>query len=134
MWPVGYPVFGPKYGPPAYLDNLATRQLSRWHKPAFGAGDFQPYLVQAGRWLVYVGDGTLAIRDDLMGEPRVLGSTPFFAPAASPGHVWPERFSGAYPGQGRVSVWQVSVRAGRRGPAITLPRRSFLLEPMPACC
>jgi len=131
MWPVvahgEFPTFGPKYGPPAYLDNLATRQLSRRHKPAFGAGDFQPYLVQAGRWLVYVGDGTMAIRDNLMGKPRILGSTPFFAPAASPGHIWLERFSGAYPGQGRVSVWQVSVRTGRHGPAITLPRRSFLL-------
>jgi len=127
MWPIGYPVFGPNYGPPAYLDNLATGQLSRRHKPAFAAGDFQPYLVRVGRWLVYVGGGTMAIRDDLMGKPRVLGSTPFFAPAASPGHVWLERFSGAYPGQGRVSVWQVSVRTGRRGPVITLPRRSFLL-------
>ncbi len=133
MWPVvahgEYPAFGPKYGPPAYLDNLATRQLSRRHKPAFGAGDFMPYLVQAGRWLVYVGGGTMAIRDDLMGKPRVLGRTPFFARAASPGHVWLERFSGADPamGQGRASVWQVSVRTGRRGPVITLPRRSFLL-------
>jgi hypothetical protein len=83
--------------------------------------------VQAGRWLVYVGGGTMAIRDDLTGKPRVLGSTPFFAPAASPGHVWLERFSGAFAFQGRASVWQVSVRTGRRGPAITLPRRSLLL-------
>jgi hypothetical protein len=132
MWPVvahgEYPTFGPHYGPPAYLDNLATRRLWRRHKPAFGAGDFQPYLVQAGRWLVYVGGRTtMAVRDDLRGKPQVLGRTPFFAPAASPGHVWLERFSGAYPGQGRVSVWQVSVRTGRRGPAITLPRRSLLL-------
>jgi hypothetical protein len=58
-----------------------------------------------------------------------LGSTPFFAPATAPGHVWLERFSGADPamGQGRARVWQVSVRTGRRGPVITLPRRSFLL-------
>jgi hypothetical protein len=129
MWPVGYPAFGPDFGPPAYLDDLATGQLSRRHKPTFAGGDFQPYLVRVGRWLVYVGDGTMAIRDDLMGKPRVLGSTPFFAPAASPGHVWLERFSGADPGmgRGRASVWQVSVRTGRRGPVITLPRRSFLL-------
>jgi len=62
MWPVvahgEFPTFGPKYGPPAYLDNLATRQLSRRHKLAFGAGDFQPYLVQADRsWLFYQGPG-----------------------------------------------------------------------------
>jgi hypothetical protein len=83
MWPVGYPAFGPNFGPPAYLDNLATGHLSRRHKLAFAGGDFRPYLVQAGRWLVYAGDGTMAIRDDLTGKPRVLGSTPFFAPAAS---------------------------------------------------
>jgi len=130
MWPVvahgEFPTFGPSE-PPAYLDNLATRQLSRRHKLAFAGGDFQPYLVQAGRWLVYVGDGTMAIRDDLKGKPRMLGRTPFFAPAASPGHVWLERFTGRYAFEGRASVWQVSVRTGRRGPAITLPRRSFLL-------
>ena len=57
----------------------------------------------------------------------MLARTPFFAPAASPGHVWLERFSGRYAFEGRASVWQVSVRTGRRGPAITLPRRSFLL-------
>src|SRR5262245_27220071 len=72
MWPVvphgEFPTFGPKYGPPTYLDNLATRQLSRRHKPPFGAGDFQPYLVQAGRWRVYVGDGTMAISHDLQRE------------------------------------------------------------------
>src|SRR5262249_58917876 len=121
------PTSGRSYGPPASRDNRPTRQLPGRQKPAFGAGDFQPYLVQAGRWLVYVGDGTMASRDNLMGKPRILGSPPFFAPAASPGHIWLERFSGAYPGQGRVSVWQVSVRTGRHGPAITLPRRSFLL-------
>ena len=129
MWPVGYPAFGPTFGPPAYLDDLATGQLTRRHKPAFAGGDFQPYLVRAGRWLVYAGDGTMAIRDDLMGQPQVLGSTPFFAPAATPGHVWLERIRGPDPamGHGRVSVWQVSVRTGRRGPVITLPPRSFLL-------
>jgi len=67
MWPVvahgEYPTFGPHYGPPAYLDNLATRRLWRRHKPAFGAGDFQPYLVQAGRWLVYVGGRTCGCRN-----------------------------------------------------------------------
>jgi hypothetical protein len=129
MWPVGYPAFGPGFGPPAYLDNLSTGRLSRRYKPTFAGGDYRPYLVRAGRWLVYVGDGTMAIRDDLTGTPRVLGSTPFFAPAAAPGHVWLERLSGADPaiGQGRASVWQVSVRTGRRGPVIALPRRTFLL-------
>jgi hypothetical protein len=105
MWPVGYPAFGPHFGPPAYLDDLATGQLSRRHKPTFAGGDFQPYLVRAGRWLVYAGDGTMAIRDDLMGQPRVLGSTPFFAPGPRPA----------------TSGWSVSVAPirpwARAGPA-----------------
>jgi hypothetical protein len=127
MWPVGYPAFGPGFGPPGYLDNLATGHLSLRNKPDFAGGDFRPYLVRAGGWLVYAGDGTMAIRDDLKGKPRVLGSTPFFAPAASPGHVWLERFRGGYLGHGPASVWQVSVRTGRRGPVAVLPRGSLLL-------
>jgi len=95
MWPVGYPAFGPDFGPPAYVDNLSTGHLSLRDKPAFAGGDYQPYLVRTGRWLVYPGgQGTMAIGDDLTGRPRVLGRTPFFAPAASPGRIWLERIRG----------------------------------------
>lgn len=132
LWPVvahgEYPTFGPHQWPPAYVDDLASGRLSRRHKLAFAGGDYRPYLVQAGHWLVYVGGGgAMVIRDSLTGRPRVLGRTPFFAPAASPGHIWLERIHG-YLGPGeRASVWQVSVHTGHRGPVIDLPRDSQLV-------
>jgi hypothetical protein len=132
MWPVGDPAFGPASGPPAYLDDLTSGTLSLvTNRPAFAAGDFQPYLIRVGRWLVFAGSaGTMAIADDLRGRQRVLdGRTEFFAPSATPGQVWLEQFSGAAPlqGQGTVSVWQVSVPGGARGPVLTLPPRSSLV-------
>jgi hypothetical protein len=132
MWPVvaqgEYPAFGPHSWPPAYVDNLATGHLSRRHKLAFAGGDYRPYLVQAGHWLVYVGgQGATAISDDLQGRPRVLGATPFLAPAASPGHIWLERIRGDLGEGGQASVWQVSVRTGHRSPVITLPRNAGLI-------
>ena len=132
MWPVvapgEYPAFGPHSWPPAYVDNLATGHLSRRHKLAFAGGDYRPYLVQAGHWLVYVGgQGATAIGDDLRGRPRVLGATPFLAPAAAPGHIWLERIRGDLGLGGQASVWQVSVRTGHRGPVITLPRNAGLI-------
>jgi hypothetical protein len=128
MWPVGYPAFGPDFGPPAYLDNLSTGHLSLRHKLAFAGGDYSPYLVRTGRWLVYVGrQGTTAISDDLTGRPRVLGRTPFFAPAASPGRVWLERIRGDLGEGGRASVWQEPVRTGHHGRVITLPRDASLV-------
>lgn len=132
MWPVGDPAFGPDSGPPAYLDDLTSGTLSLVaNRPAFTAGDYQPYLIRTGRWLVFAGSGgTMAIGDDLHGRQRVLdGRTEFFAPSATPGQVWLEQFSGADPlqGQGTVSVWQVSVPGGARGPVLTLPPRSSLV-------
>jgi hypothetical protein len=128
MWPVGYPAFGPRLWPPAYLDDLATGRLARRHKLTFAGGDFRPYLVQAGHWLVYVGgSGAMAIRDSLRGRPRVLGGTPFFAPAAATGHIWLERIHGDLGMGGRASIWRVSVRTGHRGPVIALPRNSGLV-------
>jgi hypothetical protein len=128
MWPVGYPAFGPHMWPPAYVDDLATGHLSQRHKLAFAGGDYRPYLVRVGHWLVYVGDrGAMVIRDNLKGRPRALGRTPFFAPAASPGHIWLERIRGDLGEGGRASAWQVSVRTGRRGPVIDLPRNSGLI-------
>ena len=51
----------------------------------------------------------------------------FFAPAASPGHIWLERIYGDLGEGGRASVWQVSVRTAHRGPVISLPRNSSLV-------
>ena len=132
LWPVvahgEYPTFGPHQWPPAYMDDLATGRLSRRHKLAFAGGDFLPYLVRVRHWLVYVGGGgATVIRDSLKGRPRVLGRTPFFAPAASPGHIWLERIRGYFGAGDRASVWQVSVRSGHGGPVIDLPRGSQLV-------
>lgn len=124
MWPVGYPVFGPSGGPPAYVDNLSTGRLSPSPRPAISAGDFQPILITVGRWLVYVGNGTTAIRDDLKGRPRVLAATPFFAPSATPGQVWLSFF----PRVGGERIRSVAVTGGPPGPAITLPRGDSLVE------
>jgi hypothetical protein len=128
MWPVGYPLFTPSGGPPAYLDNLTDGQLVRYQIPGIAGGDFEPYAVSVGRWIVYVGKGTVAIRDDLKGKPRVLGKTPFFAKSAMPGQVWLEYYRGGVLGQGPVSVRPVSVAAGRPGPKIMLPAGASLVE------
>jgi hypothetical protein len=121
-WPVGYPSFGPGGGPPAYVDDLSTGHLSRRQVPGILGCDCQPYLIGVGRWLVYAGSGgTTAISADPKGKPRVLGTTPFFAPAAAPGSVWLIRFGGGDL-EGPVKVQSVPVAGGRPGPVITLPR------------
>ena len=121
MWPAG---FGQCCGPVA-VDNLSTGRLAQSQQPAIGAGDFQPLLAQVGRWLVYVADGvTTAIRDDLTGRPRVLGPTPFFAPAAAPGRVWLFQFR--HGTQGPIRAWTVALSGGPPSPPVTLPASAFL--------
>ena len=121
MWPAG---FGQCCGPVA-VDNLSTRRLAQSQQPAIGAGDFQPLLAQAGRWLVYVGDGVAtAIADDLTGRPRVLGPTPFFAPAAAPGRVWLFQFQHGM--QGPVRAWTVALSGGPPSRPVTLPAGAYL--------
>ncbi len=120
MWPVGYPAFGPWGGPPAYVDDLSTGRLRQSREPAVAVGDYQPLVAQVGRWLAYVGNGAAtAIRDDLSGSPRVLGPTPFFAPAAAPGRVWLFRFRSGT--QGPIRAWTVAVSGGRPSQPVTLP-------------
>jgi hypothetical protein len=123
MWPAGYPAFTPAGGPPGYFDNLSTGRVSQRQNPAISAGDFQPLLITVGRWFVYVGNGTTAIRDDLKGRPRALGTSPFFAPSAAPGHVWLQ-----YQVRRRETVRSVAVTGGPPGPAITLPKGAWLVE------
>jgi hypothetical protein len=121
MWPAG---FGPCCGPVA-VDNLSTGRLAQSQQPAIGAGDFQPLLAQVGRWLVYVGDGVAtAIADDLTGRPRVLGPTPFFAPAAVPGRVWLFQFQHGM--QGPIRAWTVAPSGGRPSRPVTLPAGAYL--------
>ena len=116
MWPAG---IGQCCGPVA-VDDLSTGRLTQSQKPAIGVGDYQPLLAHVGRWFVYVGnDGATAIRDDLTGPPRVLGTTPFFAPAAAPGRVW--LFQARSGLQGPIRAWTVPLSAGRPSRPVTLP-------------
>jgi len=120
MWPAGYPAFGPGGGPPAYVDDLSTGRLTQSQRPAIGAGDYQPLLARVGPWFVYAGNGATVIRDDLTGPPRVLGPTPFFAPAVAPGRVWLFRARNGM--QGPIRAWTVALPAGRRpSRPVTLP-------------
>jgi hypothetical protein len=122
MWPAGS---GACCGPVA-IDNLGTGRLAQSQEPAISVGDYQPLLTHVGRWLVYVGDGATAIRDDLSGNPRVLGPTPFFAPSAIPGHVW--LFRARHGLQGPIRAWQVPVAGGAPSPPVTLPAGAHLLR------
>ena len=121
MWPAG---FGQCCGPVA-VDNLGTGRLAQSQQPAIGVGDYQPLLAQVGRWLVYVGDGVAtAIADDLTGRPRVLGPTPFFAPAAAPGRVW--LFQVQHGVQGPIRAWAVALSGGPPSQPVTLPAGAYL--------
>jgi hypothetical protein len=121
MWPAG---FGQCCGPVA-VDNLSTGRLAQSQQPAIGAGDFQPLLAHVGRWLVYVGGGVAtAIADDLTGRPRVLGPTPFFAPAAAPGRVW--LFQVQHGTQGPIRAWTVALPGGPPSQPVTLPAGAYL--------
>jgi hypothetical protein len=120
FWPAG---FGQCCGATA-VDNLTTRRLTQSQEPDISLGDYQPLLTQVGRWLVYVGDGVTAIRDDLSGKPRVLGRAYSFAPSAEPGHVWLFRVR---PGaQNQIQAWQVPVAGGAPSPPVTLPAGAYL--------
>src|SRR5215472_2720050 len=125
MWPLGRPVFTPAGGPPAYVADLATGHLSRRQVPGIAGCDCLPYLIGAGKRLVYVSrDGTAVILADLAGKPWLLGTTPFFAPAAAPGQVWLVRYrGGGGGGLGRapIRVSPVPVTGGPPGAAVTLP-------------
>jgi hypothetical protein len=121
MWPAA---FGPCCGAVA-IDNLSTRRLAQRGEPAIGLGDFQPLLTHVGSWLVYVSNGTAAIRDDLSGKPHMLGSTPFFAPSATPGHVWLSREI-RHGARNLTQARLVSVTGGPPRPPVTLPAGTLL--------
>jgi hypothetical protein len=113
LWPADGTTWGPNGGPTAYADDLTTGRLVQTSKAAIGAGDYQPLLVRTGDWLVYVGNGTTAIRTSLTGGRRILASTPFFIPAAQPGYVW-------LPGA-RNTIRLAAASGGPPGPPIVLP-------------
>jgi hypothetical protein len=126
LWPVGSPAFTAGGGPPAYLDDLTTGKLAVTGRPAISAGDFQPLLITVGRYLVYVGDGTMVIRGDLRGRPRVLAKTPFFVPSAVPGHVWLTELQSS--NSSRDVARLASVAGGPLGPPVTLPPNTQLIR------
>ena len=122
MWPAGRPVFTPAGGPPAHVADLNTGRLSRRRVRGIAGCDCLPYLIGAGGRLVYVSaGGTAVIPADLAGEPRLLGTTPYFAPAAAPGHVWLIRYRGGVLGRAPVRASLVPVTGGPPGAAVTLP-------------
>jgi hypothetical protein len=112
LWPVGYPAFGPGFGPPAYLGNLGTGRLVQRQIPGIIGCDCHPYLIAVGHQLVYVGqDGTTAIAADLKGKPRVLGTTQFSRPRQN------RAMSGSSTaGRRPRSCGPCRSRAARRGP------------------
>ena len=138
MWPVGYPVFGPDSGPAAYVDNLSTGQISRRQVPGIIGCDCQPYLIDVGRRLVYVGSGGItAVSPDLKGKPRLLGATEFFAPlpipatygwCASAAAIWARGRSG--PGPCRSTA----VRQAGRSPCLREQTCSSAAPPPGSSC
>jgi hypothetical protein len=125
LWPVGYPAFGPDFAPPAYVADLSTGQLSQRPVPAIAGGDYQPYVISVGTRLVYVGSaGTMTIRATLKSRPGVLGPpTPYFAPSATPGHVWLVYDRNYAP----VRAREVPVGGGQAGPAVSMPANAGLV-------
>jgi hypothetical protein len=118
LWPVGYPLFGPNGGPPAYLDNLQTGRLVLHGVPGIAAGDYQPLLIAVGRHVVYQGGcGVVAMPADLRGSPRTLACGGFFVASATPDHVWLVRASAT----AQFGVQSAPVSGGRVGPLIRLP-------------
>ena len=126
MWPVGPASFTSGGGPPAYFADLGTGRIRQSAQPGISAGDFQPLLARVGRRLVYVGEGTTAIADDLRGRPRALAATPFFAPAAQAGRVWEFQVTGSLGSHHRVRAWTVSAAGDGRSRTVTLPAGAYL--------
>ena len=65
-----------------------------------------------------------ALADDLTGRPRVLGPTPFFAPAAAPGRVWLFQFQ--HGRQGPIRAWTVALSGGPPSQPVTVPAGAYL--------
>lgn len=128
LWPVGYPAFGPDFAPPADVADLSTGQVVQRPVLGISGGDYQPYVISVGTRLVYVGSaGTMTIPATLKGRPSALGpATPFFAPSATPGHVWLVYYRDFADG-GPVQAREVPVAGGPAGPAVFMPAHTALV-------
>jgi hypothetical protein len=129
MWPAGPPVFGdlPGGGPGTTVDvaNLRTGRVLRRRIPGIAGGDFEYAILPVGRWLVYDSDsGVAAVRSDLAGSPRVLGSASGFVPSARQGSVWLVGQNGSGTA---MNVRSVSVASGSIGPTVRLPNGTGFL-------
>ena len=109
------------------LDNLSTGQARPGRVIDISVGDYDNNLLQSGHWIIWVGNGATAIRDDLSGRPRVVAKTPQFAPAAKPGYLWLLYRSGKRWAYART-VRLASIATGRLGPRVTLPSRTWPLR------
>jgi hypothetical protein len=128
VWPIGYPLFTPTSGPPAYVDELSSGRHWLRQIPGIIGCDCRPYLIGVGSRLVYAGSGgATAMSAGLTGRPVVLGATQFFAPSAAQGHIWLIRYSHGYEGQGPVMASSVPVTGGPAGPAVTMPVRTVFV-------
>jgi hypothetical protein len=119
MWPENV-------GPLAYLAELGTGHVLQ-RAINIDAGDYDPYLVRSGRWLVYVeggGGATLTLPGGLRGRPRVLARTYAFAPSVTPGRVWLVRGASWNHGSAR----SVPVAGGAPGRTVRLPAGTGLIE------
>ena len=83
-------------------------------------GDYDNNLLQSGRWIIWVGNGATAIRDDLSGPPHVVGKTPQFVPAARPGYLWLLYRSGKTRASAQTARL-ASIATGKLGPRVLLP-------------
>src|SRR6266567_4396749 len=109
------------------LDNLSTGRSRQGRVIDISVGDYDNNLLQSGRWIIWVGNGATAIRDDLSGRPRVVAKTPQFVPAARPGYLWLLYRSGKTWASART-VRLASIATGRLGPRIVLPSHTSLLR------
>jgi hypothetical protein len=76
-----------------WLEQPGSDAFRHSTEPELSVGNYQPALTWTGGWLVFVGDGTSAGRDDVAGRlqkllTRFSRHLPPLTPAAEPGHVW----------------------------------------------
>src|SRR5260370_41324089 len=75
MWPVGYPLFTPTGGPPAYVDDLSSGRPRKRQIPGIIGCDCRPDLIPGGRPRRYESPGgTTALTAGAKRKPRLLGS------------------------------------------------------------
>lgn len=110
-----------------YVDDLVTGSLALRNIPPVAGGDYPNPLLAIDRWVVYNGEagnpGVFALRSDLEGQPRRLGSATWFVPGVGD-HVL--LVSNPFSSAGST-VRSVSLANGAVGPAVKLPPHAGLV-------